>query len=519
MSQRSTVVTAQTAHPRKNGVRRDLDVRCAVGLGECPLLVGDCVWARDRVDLRSEPAEPDEHARAIRPGRQHVREMLERRVHVLPPLAGRLVQIGRLHDSPRSRGCVAFGRERSRALGERRCGLRRAARVLAISRQLELQRDRVVRRLGAATEVERPLVGVVDHRCEGQVHTATLLGRVHLEKSRCEQRVREPQAPGALVDDPSGTELEDAGVVLGSGHAWIEAPEDRSSEPRRTSLVGDARDPSAKRHGKALGHPRLRISRDGELEGVVGATGGQLRYPRELRRRQRMARSLEDELREMSLRQAPDLDALQRAPGAVGETRQLEVEADPNRRDETHRRRIESTNRECESAETRRIHPLKIVNRDDERRGGGQQAEHPQGGESDRERIDRQARVAPTKRLFERTTLNPGQLSKSRVVDRCEEIGQHCEGEIGFRLGRSREQDAEVPTHGLLDDGRPDRRLADSGLTCEEQPAGALRSLCEEAIRFGDLTLPAYHDTVHAHRGTASAGGVARCRLRPIPTL
>ena len=79
-------------------MRRNRDVRNAFPFGQSSFLVRDGIRACDRVDLRSEPAKPDEHARAIGPGGQHIGELLERRVDVLSPFACCLVEIGGPHD-------------------------------------------------------------------------------------------------------------------------------------------------------------------------------------------------------------------------------------------------------------------------------------------------------------------------------------------------------------------------------------------------------------------------------------
>ena len=112
---------------------------------ECAFLVLDGIQAGHRVDLRPEPAEPDEHPRAIRAGRKRLGEMLQQREHVLLPLSRCLVQIGGPEKAPRPRSCIALGRQRRGSLRQHSRHLRRAACVEPIGCALELGRDRLAR--------------------------------------------------------------------------------------------------------------------------------------------------------------------------------------------------------------------------------------------------------------------------------------------------------------------------------------------------------------------------------------
>ncbi len=166
----------------------------------------DRLRTRHRVDLRPEPTEPDEHARAIRAGRQRLGELAEQREHVLLPLSRRLVQIGGPEKAPRPGCVVGLGRQRGSPLRQRSGHLRGAARVEAIADALSS--SAATTSLGcvrAPAEVESAFVRILEHGRERDVDETSLLGRVHVEQRRSEQRVREPEAARRrLVDDPRG---------------------------------------------------------------------------------------------------------------------------------------------------------------------------------------------------------------------------------------------------------------------------------------------------------------------------
>ena len=153
--QRRPVVAADPAHAGEHGVRGDVDVLGSVGLVERALLVCDGVGGRHRVDLSSEPAEPNERARPVGPGGKRRGETLEERLDVLLSLAGRLVEVGSREESSRRRSVITLGVSAA-ARSTSRAAVSGAPRCVETARgALELRCDRLARRVRAATEVER----------------------------------------------------------------------------------------------------------------------------------------------------------------------------------------------------------------------------------------------------------------------------------------------------------------------------------------------------------------------------
>ena len=503
VSKGGAVVAPEPAHARQDGVRRDGDVGRVLRLGERALLVADGIGPGDRVDLGAEPTEPDEHPCPLGPGRQHVGEVLERGIHVLPSFAGRLVEVGGPHETPCPRLGVTLGRERGGALRERSCGLRRATCILAIRGTLELQSNCLVRHVRSATEVESTLVRIVERGGQRQMDAAPLLGRMHFQEGRGEEWMREPHGSGALVHDAGGTELEDVRVTGRSGHYGVEAAENGGCEPRRTRAVGHAREARAERDGERLGHAPFRASGSRELECVVGASSRELRDPAELRWGQSATRALEDDAGEMPLRKPADLDPLDRAAVTFSEARQLEVRT-PRRTVATSPTGALSSRRYA-NVRARRLGASTHCRSSTATSsgGGGEEAKDAERREGDCHRVDRRGRLRSPERLLQSGALDAGKLSELRVVDGPEQIRQAREREIGFGLRRSHDEDAEVTAQRLLDDDRPDRRLADPGLTCEEQCARPQRGFGEKTVCLGELPLAADHGTIHVRRPIA----------------
>ena len=242
------------AHTREHGVRGHVDVAGAVGLVERALLVGDRVRGRDRVDLRAEPAEPNERARPVGPGGKRRDETLEQRLDVLLALAGRLVEVGRREQSPSRRSDVALGRQRGRPLDEPRGGLRRSSVVEADRSALELGCNRLARRIRAAAEVKGALVGVLERSGKSEVRGAPLLVGVHLEQGGGEERMGEPEPSASLFDDLGRAELVEPGTVQPPDHRFVDAPEGRGREARPPGRLREHGQPCAEGSGERLRH-------------------------------------------------------------------------------------------------------------------------------------------------------------------------------------------------------------------------------------------------------------------------
>ena len=139
--------------------------------------------------------------------------------------------------------------------------------------------------------------------------------------------MHEPELSRAHVDDRLGAELLEPGRVHALRHDAIDAPERGGGETGCARERGQGVQSGPKRHGQALRHGKLRVAGRRELERIVGAAAGQLGEPAELRSGERLSGALEEELGEMPLCEAPDLDSVDRVPVPLGEPRELVAEA------------------------------------------------------------------------------------------------------------------------------------------------------------------------------------------------
>ncbi len=126
--------------------------------------------------------------------------------------------------------------------------------------------------------------------------------------------------------------------------------------------------------------------------------------------------------------------------------------------------------------------------------------QRPEDGESDGDGVDGYSGLASPERLLESSPLDARKLGESRVLDGRKEVGENRERELGLRLGRPRDEHAEASLEGLVDERRPDRRLAHPRLAREQQSAGPLGHVGEEAVRLGDLPLAPDHEAARHQR-------------------
>ena len=287
MLQRGPVVAADAEHAGEHGVRRRVGLRIALRLRQRAFLVRHRVARRQRVQLRAEPAEPDEHPCAIRPWRQRLGEVLEQREHVGLPLSRRRIEIRGLDQAPRRRGGVGVGCERGSALRQHRCRLRGAARVQAAGGVLELACDCLACYFRPLPEVEGALVGVCECVSQCQMDGAPLTASVHVQKRRSEQRMCEPRGSRVVVHDAGGPQLVEPGAVEASDHGLVDAPQCRRGEAGSPRSVRQGGQASPEGDGERLRHFQLRIPGRHELEREEGVSTGQLRELAELRRAER----------------------------------------------------------------------------------------------------------------------------------------------------------------------------------------------------------------------------------------
>ena len=486
MVQRSAVVTAEPPHAGEHRVGGHVDVARAVRLGESLLLVRDRLVARHRVDLRAEPAKPDEGTRAVRAGRERLDELLQQRHDVLASFACRGVEIRRGQQPSRACALVGVGRQLRSALGKRGRGLGSATRVESSRSILELCGNGFTRRRGSVPEMQRTLVEVVEDVRKREMREPPLFCRVHLEQRRREERMSESPVCD-LVDDAGSPQLVEHDTCFVPEDLRVEAAERGCQQAGAPGCIAETGESCAEGPGERLGHRAVEAVPGGELERVVRAAVGEIREPLQLRRRQRTAGPFEHELGEVSLRKSADLH-----PVGVGK-----IELDPNAHgtDERDRFTVEPAKGIGDGAQARAVDPLEIVDRDHDRGGNGEQAENAERREPDGGRIEAcVCGLAATKGVLERGALRSWQRGERRLVDRGEEVAENGERELDLRLGRARGEHLEAARRGFVDGRNPDRRFADAGCAREDEPTAARRSVGEEAARLCDLSFPADHD-------------------------
>ena len=133
--------------------------------------------------------------------------------------------------------------------------------------------------------------------------------------------------------------------------------------------------------------------------------------------------------------------------------------------------RVQPAHRVGEHLDRRRVEPLHVVDRDEERPGLAQPAQ--EGGGADRHRLGRQrvARPGAQQRDLDRLALRIGQLGQLRL-GRAEQIGDRRVAEQALVLGRLGHQHPPPLLDGLLDQRAPQHGLADARLAHERQHAG-----------------------------------------------
>ena len=139
--------------------------------------------------------------------------------------------------------------------------------------------------------------------------------------------------------------------------------------------------------------------------------------------------------------------------------------------------------RECKRARRRRIEPLHVVDRDQQRRLVAEQLQGTSHGYGHRSTIDRTTRNRLEEQgNFECVPPRRGKRREHLVENVLEEIAQTDMGEATFVLGRSRRQDAQATRARQLHPGQPERRLPDPGLAREHEHGCLSPDIPDESV-------------------------------------
>ena len=161
----------------------------------------------------------------------------------------------------------------------------------------------------------------------------------------------------------------------------------------------------------------------------------------------------------------------------------------PARRDQPHRRLVESAEREAQRPGARLVEPLEVVDREDQGSRARGLLQGPEHGDGDQEVHGRRAiRLAAEEDRVERPRLGRGERRQHLVGEIRQEVDERGERERGLGLGRARRGRPEPAAAGLLEPLAPERRLADPGPARDHErprPLGAV----EEGADLGQLAL------------------------------
>jgi hypothetical protein len=134
------------------------------------------------------------------------------------------------------------------------------------------------------------------------------------------------------------------------------------------------------------------------------------------------------------------------------------------------------------------VKPWQVVDRDDNGGGLRQGPDHTEEGDRDRPLIGRLGPgLGAQQRHVERPPLRAGQPAEHGLRHRFQQIRERREAERGLRLDRAAGQHLPATMAGLVDPGRPQRRLADAGLALDQQRRRVAGHLVKEPADPGKL--------------------------------
>ena len=160
---------------------------------------------------------------------------------------------------------------------------------------------------------------------------------------------------------------------------------------------------------------------------------------------------------------------------------------------------------ELERLPRRRVEPLHVVDRDEQRLPLGEGGEHADQRRRRRACVCRFVALAPQQRRRESPFLDGRQRSASLVEGRADEIRERGIRQRRLALRRTRLEDAERPRLGGAHGLEPHRGLADPCLALDHERDRPGVHVVEEASDEGELRVPtddgAVHDASHAVAG------------------
>ena len=140
----------------------------------------------------------------------------------------------------------------------------------------------------------------------------------------------------------------------------------------------------------------------------------------------------------------------------------------------------------------RRVEPLQVVDADDHRSRAGEQAKDGEKGSRDDPLLRRCSFRIGTKECdVERAQLRGRELLQDIVADRSEEVSESDERQPRLRRAGTTRENSHPVLLGLPHRVQPERRLADAGLTLDDEGRRHSARLRQELFDDGELRVPA----------------------------
>src|ERR1700674_765809 len=181
------------------------------------------------------------------------------------------------------------------------------------------------------------------------------------------------------------------------------------------------------------------------------------------------AQRLHRELREVIAGQCP-----------IESQRNATVITRPLGNQNTHRLGLEAADDELQHPRRGGVEPLRIVDGDQGRARRRQRSQAGEKGECDGSRIERALLATSEQSDVEGVTLRGRQGWQYLVQDAGKKIRQRGVGPLRLDLSRTAREHPEPRGYGLLERPCPDGRLADAGLSLQEERAGSVRNGVEK---------------------------------------
>jgi hypothetical protein len=157
-----------------------------------------------------------------------------------------------------------------------------------------------------------------------------------------------------------------------------------------------------------------------------------------------------------------------------------------------------SPRRIAERSGRRRVEPLDVVDRHDERSGFGEPTERAEDRNADPVSVDRRTIVLLEDECpRERPSLGIGQGSKRFLQNGVEKIADSRERQSGLAFRRSRFEETQPLLDSLGYSGTPQGRLPDAGFALEHEKSSSVRDARDEAPYGRELGIAADDGTGH----------------------